>query len=76
MKKAKLSRRRFFTSTGLATVGLAVSGQSGTSAPSIMRKHDVLESVDVLVVGGGPAGIGAALGAARKGAITMHWKRS
>jgi ribulose 1,5-bisphosphate synthetase/thiazole synthase len=30
-----------------------------------------LASVDVLVVGGGPAGIGAALGAARKGAKTL-----
>ena len=33
--------------------------------------HPVLDSVDVLVVGGGPAGIGAALGAARAGADTM-----
>ena len=71
MKKTKLSRRRFFTTTGLATAGLALSGQGFKTAPSIKRKHEVLESVDVLVVGGGPAGIGAALGAARKGAHTM-----
>jgi flavin-dependent dehydrogenase len=31
----------------------------------------MLAEVDVLVVGGGPAGIGAALGAARKGAKTL-----
>lgn len=31
----------------------------------------VLDTVDVLVVGGGPAGIGAALGAARTGANTL-----
>jgi hypothetical protein len=31
----------------------------------------MLDSVDVLVVGGGPAGIGAALGAARKGVTTL-----
>ena len=34
-------------------------------------RHPVLDSVDVLVVGGGPAGIGAALGAARAGANTL-----
>jgi hypothetical protein len=33
--------------------------------------HPVLDTVDVLVVGGGPAGIGAALGAARTGAKTL-----
>lgn len=35
------------------------------------REIPVLDSVDVLVVGGGPAGIGAAVGAARTGCRTM-----
>ena len=33
--------------------------------------HEILGRVDVLVVGGGPAGIGAALGSARLGAKTL-----
>ena len=71
MKKEKISRRKFFTTTGLATAGLAISGKGYAGASAVMKKHEVLESVDVLVVGGGPAGIGAALGAAWKGARTM-----
>jgi hypothetical protein len=35
------------------------------------RVLDISESVDVLVVGGGPAGIGAAVSSARNGSITM-----
>jgi hypothetical protein len=35
------------------------------------RKIDIIEEVDVLVVGGGPAGIGAAIGSAQAGASTM-----
>ena len=35
------------------------------------RRPATLDEVDVLVVGGGPAGIGAALGAARKGVKTL-----
>ncbi|MBN1317498.1 MAG: FAD-dependent oxidoreductase, partial [Anaerolineales bacterium] len=36
---------------------------------------DVIAEVDVLVVGGGPAGVSAALGAARAGADTMIVER-
>lgn len=71
MKKENFTRRKFFKTTGFATAGLATSCKDLTSAPAVMKKHDVLESVDVLVVGGGPAGIGAALGTARKAASTM-----
>jgi len=35
------------------------------------REIDIFDEVDVLVVGGGPAGIGAAVGAARAGASVM-----
>ncbi|WP_349772633.1 FAD-dependent oxidoreductase [Lacrimispora xylanisolvens] len=35
------------------------------------RKIPVVREVDVLVLGGGPAGIGAAVAAAREGAVTM-----
>jgi hypothetical protein len=35
------------------------------------RKIDIIDEVDVLVVGGGPAGIGAAIGSAQAGASTM-----
>ena len=35
------------------------------------RTIEIIDEVDVLVVGGGPAGMGAAIGAARTGAATM-----
>jgi len=71
MKTIRLSRRKFFATTGLATAGLAMTPKGCISSPSVIKKHDILENVDVLVVGGGSAGIGAALGASRKGAKTM-----
>ncbi|MGB2964391.1 MAG: FAD-dependent oxidoreductase, partial [Anaerolineales bacterium] len=51
--------------------GLAVTQQGCSNSRFIKPNRQVLENVDVLVVGGGPAGIGAALGAARKGVKTM-----
>ncbi len=41
-----------------------------------LRKTPIARDVDVLVCGGGPAGIGAALGAARTGAKTMLIERN
>ena len=46
---------------------------------SFTRQLSVAENVDVLVVGAGPAGIGAAVCAARNGARTLdrsrlHWR--
>jgi ribulose 1,5-bisphosphate synthetase/thiazole synthase len=60
-------------------VAVAGAGAAGTlthsaSAKSLIVNHNRVNipyNPDVLVVGGGPAGIGAALGAARKGAKTL-----
>jgi len=71
MIKRMLDRREFVGTTGLAVAGLTVTNQ-GCSPSAVMKPtREVLENVDVLVVGGGPAGIGAALGAARRGANTL-----
>lgn len=53
----------------LATGAVPIHSQSQTASAS--SRHPILDSVDVLVVVVGPAGIGAALGAARKGARTL-----
>lgn len=42
---------------------------------SIQREPEVTALADVIVIGGGPAGIGAAIGAARKGAKTILVER-
>jgi ribulose 1,5-bisphosphate synthetase/thiazole synthase len=65
--KTGLSRRDLLPA-GMAALGSAAfAGKSAAQAPA----GPVLDSVDVLVAGGGPAGIGAALGAARAGARTL-----
>jgi hypothetical protein len=56
-------------SAALSADALPGSGKSTSAATASGRP--VLDEVDVLVVGGGPAGIGAAIGAARKGAKTL-----
>jgi ribulose 1,5-bisphosphate synthetase/thiazole synthase len=76
--QSQTSRREFLSTTGAAIAGGAAlaagavpaHGQS-PAAPTIVSRRPTLAEVDVLVVGGGPAGIGAALGAARKGAKTL-----
>ncbi|MHC4178320.1 MAG: FAD-dependent oxidoreductase [Planctomycetota bacterium] len=72
--------------TFLKTVGLSAAAISAPGALSAAETTDTTQkprsrtkrrsnldgfSVDVLVVGGGPAGIGAALGAAKQGANTL-----
>ncbi|MHC4331085.1 MAG: FAD-dependent oxidoreductase [Planctomycetota bacterium] len=66
------SRRRLLKQAGLG-LGLAASGKlsSGTAHAAGSSKTKQLLTTDVLVVGGGPAGIGAALGAARTGVKTL-----
>jgi ribulose 1,5-bisphosphate synthetase/thiazole synthase len=63
-----LNRRTFLGTAAGTAAGLAMPATGAASANS---EPLVLDSVDVLVVGGGPAGIGAALGAARKGVKTL-----
>ncbi len=64
MKRPSDMTRRNFLPAGVAAAGAVKTGWAASKQP-------VLDNVDVLVVGGGPAGIGAALGAARAGAKTM-----
>jgi len=71
MKKNELNRREFLLTSGAAVAGLAVTPQGCAGSRAARAGRPILETVDVLVVGGGPAGIGAALGAARKGVKTM-----
>ena len=73
--KTKSSRREFMRNVGLgaASLGAAACAKSGPGASRngspIVYRSAIRESweTDVLVVGGGPAGIGAAIGAARQG---------
>ena len=78
MNKSNLTtRRRFLTSGGTTVAAAALAGTTNSlrgqtpTAPAIVSRRPTLAGVDVLVVGGGPAGIGAALGAARRGVKTL-----
>ncbi len=75
-KENTIGRRRFLTAAGAAVAGAgAVStltrSASAQNLLTIRKQADIPYKPDVLVVGGGPAGIGAALGAAGKGANTL-----
>jgi len=63
--------RSAVTRRGFLTAGAAVAGGGARGAAQTASRYPVLDTVDVLVVGGGTAGIGAALGAARAGASTL-----
>src|ERR1039458_886016 len=66
------SRRTFLAAAGTAATLAAVPpGFTQEAQAPLKSKPGALDSVDVLVVGGGPAGIGAALGAARGGTKTL-----
>ena len=70
-QKRDMSRRRFLPAGVVAAAagGANLFGQAPAVRPA--SQYPVFTSVDVLVAGGGPAGIGAALGAARAGARTL-----
>jgi ribulose 1,5-bisphosphate synthetase/thiazole synthase len=74
MKKRSISRRGFLRSSVIGT-GASIAGSSAIGAQAAAVRsaasYPALDNVDILVVGGGPAGIGAALGAARTGAKTL-----
>lgn len=78
MTEIRSSRRGFLKNVGLGAAALAITGRSesgrkGERAPAaVLTKPDKLAwETEVLVVGGGPAGIGAAIGAARQGVRTL-----
>ncbi len=72
----KTTRRHFLASSGSAVAAAALAASAVPVRAQITKRaiaagRPTLAEVEVLVVGGGPAGIGAALGAARKGAKTL-----
>ncbi len=67
-----MKRRNFITAAGLSVFGAdQVFGQEISSPMVINKKRCQAIRTGVLVVGGGPAGIGAAIGAAKAGAKTL-----
>lgn len=66
------TRRKFIgrLSAAAAMAGISVAGctQTVSGGKTNMRTRETLAETDVLVVGGGPAGIGAAMGAVCQGA--------
>ncbi len=72
-RKNLVNRRKFLAVTGAVVAGAGgiTQGASTQSVLTIRKQAEIPYKPDVLVVGGGPAGIGAALGAAGKGANTL-----
>jgi len=67
-----MKRRNFIAGTGLSLLGMnRLISQESSSPEIISKKRSQIINTKVLVVGGGPAGIGAAIGAAKAGADTM-----
>jgi len=72
-KNIIMRRRKFIAATGLSLLGVnKLLGQVPDSPLELIRKkRSQTIKTKVLVVGGGPAGIGAAIGAAKAGAETL-----
>jgi len=67
-----MKRRKFIAGAGLSLLGLnKIFSQEPVSPEIFSRKRTQTLNTKVLIVGGGPAGIGAAIGAAKAGADTM-----
>jgi hypothetical protein len=69
MKRPDISRRRFLSTAGWSAAGLGASGliAAADSAASGDRRSETVHETEVLVCGGGPAGMAAATVAARQG---------
>jgi heterodisulfide reductase subunit A-like polyferredoxin len=64
--------KKILTTTGVSLLGLGGIGKQITQSPEIVRtKRSNTIKTNILVVGGEPAGIGAAIGAAKAGARTL-----
>src|SRR5665647_3631554 len=67
-----MKRRKFLTATGVSVLGIGgLKGQIAQSLEIVRKKRSNTIKTNVLVVGGGPAGIGAAVGSAKAGAKTL-----
>jgi hypothetical protein len=76
-KHVKVNRRNFLGSIGAVT-GMAATPAAAAETGFITepaRRTRVAREVDVLVAGGGPTGVGAALAAAREGASVLVLER-
>jgi ribulose 1,5-bisphosphate synthetase/thiazole synthase len=79
MKRQTKSRREFLKDIGLGAAALGAAGCGKATKPAADKGPEIVYNApvkekwetDVLVVGGGPAGFGAAMGAARHGAKTL-----
>jgi len=67
-----MKRRNFIAATGISVFGINRMFSQEPLLPEIIRKNrSQTIKTKVLIVGGGPAGIGAAIGAAKAGAETL-----
>ena len=71
--ETRMDRRKLLKAAGIVAVGTgAEAGRAvDQNTATVHKQANIPCEPDVLVVGGGPAGIGAALGAARAGVSTL-----